>query len=360
MKKKTVSVILSGVLAATLLVGCGAGSTVSDSQATSVDNPEEAKSEEVIEDDSSLDVDSILATTDKVRIAASDASLGLFQPLVENNNLADGLGLEIEWVDGLNSGPEIIAAILGGSVDIGKVGDFPVVTNYGAGNDGFEVVSFNTRGTDSLVFTKADSGIKSLEDLKGKVVGTQIGTGAQFQLETSLAKANLTLEDIEVVNLDNGSWQSAFVGGDVDAVCILKDFTVGNEEIGDIVELDETELALQSYLANKEWSKVNPNAVAKSLILIHRIYDFYAANPQEAIDEVLEKYPDASPEKVKFVLEAVSDHIITGDWDTAVQRYTELKDFALNVGTIENDFSVEDAYDPQYVELAKVIYEKVK
>lgn len=329
MKKKIIGILLALTLTIGLLAGCG-----SKEKAVSAGSAE----------------------TYKVRLAATDAGISIYQAIAEANNLTDGLNLEVEWIDGLSSGPEIIAAISGESVDIGKIGDFPVVTNYGGGETPvFKVVGYAVRGTDSLLFVGADSGIESIEDLAGKTVGTQIGTGSQFQLETSLAKGGLTIEDVNLVNLDNGSWLSTFVSGEVDAVCILTDVTVANDELGEITRLDETEHALQSFIANSEWAEENPQAVARTLILFHRVYEYYAENPDKAIEQVVDAYPDVSAERVKFILDELSDTVLSGEWDTAISRYTDLKEFALGAGTIGTDFDVNTTFDDSYVKLAKEI-----
>jgi ABC-type nitrate/sulfonate/bicarbonate transport system substrate-binding protein len=349
MKKSILGVMVSATLVAAGLAGCSS----SESASTTQNNTEASTSTST----SAGSEDGAYS----VRIAAVDSGVGIYKAIAEANNLAEGLDLDVEWVEGLSSGPEIIAAIAGESVDVGKIGDFPVVTNYGSGEKPvFKVIGYAVRGTDSLVFTSADSGIDTLESLKGKTIGTQIGTGSQFQLQTSLAKAGLTIDDVNLVNLDNGSWLSAFTSGDVDAICILTDVTVGNEELGEINRLDETELAIQSFIANEEWAEANPEAAARTLILFHEVLEYYAANPDEAIEQVLAAYPEASSERVKFILDELTDTLLDGSWDTAVSRYTDLKKFALEAGSIENDFDVEDVYDSSYVEKAKEINANLK
>ncbi|MDO5346236.1 MAG: ABC transporter substrate-binding protein [Lachnospiraceae bacterium] len=296
------------------------------------------------------------AEADAVKISASDANVNWFQVVDEIQGFSKELGLDVEWVENLGSGPEIIAAIAGGSVDVGKIGDFPIVTNYGGGETPvFEVLSFFTRNTDSVVFVKADSEIESIEDLKGKKIGTQIGTGSQYQLVNTLDKAGLTLEDVELFNVDSGSWAAAFASDEIDAVCILEDVTIGNEEIGDIRVLDRCDLALNSIIGNTEWAAANPEATAKTIILLSECIDYASANVEDTISAVAEVYPEISAERLSFSINAVTNTALSGDWDTAINRYTELKDFALDAGTIQNDFDVESVYDPQFVELANTL-----
>lgn len=292
----------------------------------------------------------------QVAISAEDTGVSVYKTIAEANGLEDNLNLKIDWVEGLSSGPEIIAAITGGSVDIGKIGDFPVVTNYGGGETpSFKVVGYTENVTDSAMFVKEDSDIESLEDLKGKVIGTQIGTGSQYQTQVSLAKAGLTIDDVTLVNVDNGSWSSAFAAGEIDAACVLKQFVVGNEEIGEIRILDEADYALNSWIANTEWVEENPETAARVLILCDRVLDFVEKNKEEAISQIMKAYPDGNEERIVYTLESLKNTFLSPFSDQALNRYQELKDFALDVGTISSDFEVEEVYDNSYIELANEI-----
>lgn len=331
MKKKFFN-LMAAVLAAGVLSGCASGS----------DNAQD---------------------TYKVSIAVASNGNGMsfYKAIADANNLGEGLDLDIEWIEGLTTGPEIIAAITGGSLNLGSFADFPVITGYGSDQEpAFTVVGYAENITDSCLFVKADSDIQSLADLKGHKVGLQVGTGSQYQTQVSLAKAGLTIDDIEMVNLDVGSWVSAFVGDEVDAVCIQKLVTIDNEQMGEIRILDEADYALNSLIANTEWAEKNPETVARVLILLHRVLEFYTENKETAVQNVLDVYPEVSRERASWTLEALSDTYLTLIGDEPVERYTELKEFALEAGIIEKDFDVNDVYDNSYIELANELMKELE
>ena len=86
-------------------------------------------------------------------------------------------------------------------------------------NEGLPLARFATLvGTplNSLVVL-ADSDIKSIADLKGKKVGFSVGGFEDALLKAMLSKHNLTLKDVELINV-NWSLSPSLLSGKVDAV----------------------------------------------------------------------------------------------------------------------------------------------
>ena len=72
-----------------------------------------------------------------------------------------------------------------------------------------------TTGSDGVVAKKT---IGSLQDLKGKRIGIERGTIAHFTFLKALEKAGLDQTEVQVVDLDLGALQQAFLHDEVDAV----------------------------------------------------------------------------------------------------------------------------------------------
>lgn len=357
MKKKVISLLFTTIFVISTLVGCASKETVqSNATEESAKVAADAKDTDAAGTTDSKENEDKATSSDEVievNITATIGGFGFYQAIVEANDLSKDLGIKLNWIEGFKSGPEIVAAINGGSVDIGSFGDFPVITSYGSEEgSSFTVVGYTDNITDSALIVKADSDIQNISDLKGKKVGVQIGTGSQSQLLKSLDKGGLSADDIEMVNLDMGSWSSAFAKGDIDAMCVMKLVTIDNKEIGDIRYLDETDYALNSLVANTEWAKQNPEAVAKVLIVLHRALESVANDREAAVKNVLDAYPEASEARVRFTLEATKDTFLVPFGDKPLGRYQDLKDFALKVGSIEKDFDINEVYDNSYIELA--------
>jgi NitT/TauT family transport system substrate-binding protein len=79
------------------------------------------------------------------------------------------------------------------------------------------LVNDNSAGNDAII---AKPGIKSVKDLKGKTVATELGTVEHFLLLQGLAKNGMTEKDVEYKNLTVPDAAAAFLAGKVDAAAL--------------------------------------------------------------------------------------------------------------------------------------------
>lgn len=79
----------------------------------------------------------------------------------------------VRWIP-FKNGPDLSAAITGGSLDIAMLGDTPALTAKASGVP-TELVNQSAVGQDAWLFG-AKGGPKTLDDLKGKTVATQVGS----------------------------------------------------------------------------------------------------------------------------------------------------------------------------------------
>ena len=76
------------------------------------------------------------------------------------------------------------------------------------------LVNDNSAGNDAII---GKPGIKSIKELKGKTVATELGTVEHFMLLQALAKNKMTEKDIAYKNLTVPDAAAAFIAGKVDA-----------------------------------------------------------------------------------------------------------------------------------------------
>lgn len=79
------------------------------------------------------------------------------------------------------------------------------------------LVNDNSAGNDALM---VNSKIKSFADLKGKSVALEQYSISHFVLATALARNNLSVNDVKIVNLAAGDAAAAFMTGRVDAAVV--------------------------------------------------------------------------------------------------------------------------------------------
>ncbi|MEH2257438.1 aliphatic sulfonate ABC transporter substrate-binding protein [Nostoc sp.] len=132
------------------------------------------------------------------------------------------LGIKVNWVGPFAAGPQLIAALNKGQVDIGTVGETPPIFDQAA-RPGLtpEVVYLTGRtptdGTNQGIVVKANSPIKKVADLKGKKIAFQVGSNAQYLLTKALKEVGLKISDIQIVALTPTEARDAFIQDKADA-----------------------------------------------------------------------------------------------------------------------------------------------
>ncbi|MDX3307580.1 ABC transporter substrate-binding protein [Streptomyces sp. ME08-AFT2] len=149
-------------------------------------------------------------------------SLGYFEK--ELDALGDGRTYKVDWQDYATGAP-ITAQMTAGKIDIGSMGDFPLLINAARGkqlNQPTHLVSitgYNLRGGLNTIVTAPDSKLTSLQDLKGKKVSTSVGSAADGTLVRALQRAGIDPDKgIEKLNQQPAVGASALSAGSADAL----------------------------------------------------------------------------------------------------------------------------------------------
>ena len=84
---------------------------------------------------------------------------------------------------------------------------------------------------DQALLTKKGSGIKSFEDLRGKVLGVQAATTGKSYAEKNAAPLGVTLKDFEDLALELKSVQTGGVAAAINDIPVLLDFAKKNPDV---------------------------------------------------------------------------------------------------------------------------------
>ena len=79
--------------------------------------------------------------------------------------------------------------------------------------------------SDVVVGNRA-KGIETIEDLKGKTVAVSSGTSSEIILEQALARAGMTMDDINTVEMTVDGMTTAMISGQIDAAASWSPNTV--------------------------------------------------------------------------------------------------------------------------------------
>src|SRR3954466_14896403 len=163
--------------------------------------------------------------------------------------------ISIKWIE-FTSGPPLLEAMSTASVDLGAVGDTPPIFAQAANaNIVYVAGSPITNGQGILV--PANSGIRTIADLKGKRIGFAKGTSAHNVLIATLEKAGLTYEDITPVYLSPPDAGPAFAQGSIEAWAIWDPyFAIGEKRQNGRILVNASDVAKTNsfYLANRDFA----------------------------------------------------------------------------------------------------------
>ncbi|MFC9387089.1 ABC transporter substrate-binding protein [Streptomyces venezuelae] len=151
-------------------------------------------------------------------------SLGYFEEELAARGRKDGVGYRVVWQDYATGAP-ITAQMTAGKIDIGSMGDFPLLINAARGKQLKEptrlvsITGYNLRGGLNTVVTGPGSPLKSLADLKGRKVSTSVGSAADGTLVRALRRAGIDPgKDVHKLNQQPSVGASALAAGSVDAL----------------------------------------------------------------------------------------------------------------------------------------------
>jgi NitT/TauT family transport system substrate-binding protein len=135
-----------------------------------------------------------------------------------------GVRYEVQWQDYATGAP-ITAGMVAGKIDIGSMGDYPLLLNAARGRqlrqptELVSVTGYNLRGGLNMVVTKPDSPLTSLTRLAGRKVSTSVGSAADGTLTQALQRAGINpAAGISKLNQQPSVGASALEAGSVDAL----------------------------------------------------------------------------------------------------------------------------------------------
>ncbi|MCF8568928.1 ABC transporter substrate-binding protein [Gordonia sp. HY002] len=128
----------------------------------------------------------------------------------------------VRWED-YDTGAPITTGMIAGKIDIGSMGDYPMLINGSRANANpatatsiLAVTGSSPRGSLNMVVTRPDSPIRSLGDLAGKRVSASEGSAGHGTLLTGLARDDVA--GVDVTNQQPQVGASALESGKVDAL----------------------------------------------------------------------------------------------------------------------------------------------
>lgn len=187
------------------------------------------------------------------------------QALLTSSGLINKLPFKIQFAD-FTSGPPMLQAMSGGSLDVGGVGNAPPVF-AAAGGAKIKIVGALSNNADSAaLLVPKGSKVTSVAQLKGKKIAVAQGSSADYHLIWALKKAGLSPKDVTLEYLQPAEALAAFSSGAVDAWDVWSPFIeqAVAQSHGHIISNGDGETANFSYLVASE-SAVKNSATSKEI-----------------------------------------------------------------------------------------------
>ncbi|WP_326781065.1 ABC transporter substrate-binding protein [Streptomyces longwoodensis] len=286
-------------------------------------------------------------------------SLGYFEKQL--NALGDGHDYKVVWQDYATGAP-ITAQMTAGKIDIGSMGDFPLLINAARGKQLgrpthlVSVTGYNLRGGLNTIVTAPDSKLTSLKDLKGKKVSTSVGSAADGTLVRALKRAGINPDKgIEKLNQQPAVGASALSAGSADALSQFVAWPGLLAYQGKAKALyDGAELDLPTFhgvTARQDFAKKRPSVLEAFLKAQAQATDYLNAHPVAAAEKVAKA--TRLPAEVVYLYNGAHG-ISTFDPALKPQLVSALKEDVsiLKAAKLTGDVDVDAFVDDQYVKKA--------
>ncbi|WP_217549004.1 ABC transporter substrate-binding protein [Streptomyces sp. GbtcB6] len=286
-------------------------------------------------------------------------SLGCFEQQL--NALHDGHTYKVDWQDYATGAP-ITAQMTAGKIDIGSMGDFPLLLNAARGKQLGQptrlvsVTGYNLRGGLNTVVTAPGSKLASLADLKGKKVSTSIGSAADGTLVRALQRAGIDPDKgISKLNQQPAVGASALSAGSVDALSQFVAWPGLLAYQGKAKALyDGAQLNLPTFhgvTAREDFAKQRPAVLEAFLKAQAEATDYLNARPVTAAEKVAEA--TGLPAEVVYLYNGAHG-IATFDPAVKPALVSALKQdvSVLKAAKLTGDVDVDSFVDDQYVKKA--------
>lgn len=296
------------------------------------------------------------ATEVKIALQPSAAFIPLFIAR-ENRWIEEALkekGVSVIWND-FESGPPMNESLAAGSSDIGSLGDVPTVSGLAAGQDNVIIAAACEAPDSYQMVVRADSEIQKPADLKGKKVGTVVGSTGHVLTEKLLKTAGMDLSDVEIVNISMGDAQAVLENKEVDAVAGWEPNNTRLLTSGAVKSIGKGSdcglLGANALVARAGFAEGNPE-------IIQTIIEQYARGAA-AMDDLDQKTIDAVAEAL--TIEPDLFYTVASSYDYAVNiseafdaSLQDTIEFLVSIDVISEAFDVTEFINREYTENADI------
>ncbi len=221
-------------------------------------------------------------------------------------------GRELDWRK-FSSGSEVISAMASGDVQLAVAGSSPIATAMSRGMDVELVWVLEAIENNEALVARKDTGIKTLQDLKGKTIGVPFASTTHYHLLFALEHNGMSTKDVTLLNLQPDAIAASWAQDRIDAAFVWSPVLDQLKKNGEVI-LTSGELAalgrptFDGIMAQKDFGEKNPEFMAKFLKVIADRDASYRDHPEQwTVDstavKAVSQFSGATPEDVVNVMQ---------------------------------------------------------
>lgn len=275
---------------------------------------------------------------------------GDFEKALKQLGAQTGTRYRVVWQD-FASGAPLTAQMIATHVDIGSMGDYPLLTNGSktrkyddAITEMVATTGYNLRGSLNQVVVPSDSDAHKLADLTGKKVSTSLGSAGDGMFSSAVRNSGIDKGAVHVVNQDPSVGASAIEGGQVDGLAQFVPWPqlVIYRNQGRLLYDggDNNVPTFHGVVVRKQFAAGHPEVMAAFLRSMKSTTDDIVAHPLKAALRVSE-ITGIEPEVI--YLYNGPNGLVSFDMTLKEQffgAFAKVKDYLVGRGSVTKDFDV--------------------
>ena len=337
--RKWIALGLAACMTVSSLTGCGSSPKETEAESTAAESvAEETTVEETTAEESET------AKSDLNKLVFTYVTSPLNVPTIIEKNQGifakdfEEMGITTDYAE-LTSGADQTQALASGDVQVlYAVGATSVILS--AANDAdIKVLNMYSRSPKAFCMYSKDDTLNSPESLKGKTIAGPTGTNLHELLVSYLAQADMTLDDVNYVNMSIPDAKAGLDGGSVD-VALLAGAAAYNAEKQGCHKVTDGEGLIKAIIAvatTQKFYDEHPEVIAQLEKSQQEIADFMKENPDETIS-IVAKELDLDEEAVKEMYGYYDFSLDISDDDK--DGFQKTADFMLESGMIDDPLDV--------------------
>lgn len=337
--RKWIALGLAACMTVSSLTGCGSSPKETEAESTAAEGvAEETTVEETTAEESET------AKSDLNKLVFTYVTSPLNVPTIIEKNQGifakdfEEMGITTDYAE-LTSGADQTQALASGDVQVlYAVGATSVILSAANGAD-IKVLNMYSRSPKAFCMYSKDDTLNSPESLKGKTIAGPTGTNLHELLVSYLAQADMTLDDVNYVNMSIPDAKAGLDGGSVD-VALLAGAAAYNAEKQGCHKVTDGEGLIKAIIAvatTQKFYDEHPEVIAQLEKSQQEIADFMKENPDETIS-IVAKELDLDEEAVKEMYGYYDFSLDISDDDK--EGFQKTADFMLESGMIDDPLDV--------------------